>query len=314
MQYVSFLWAPVDQHGRQGITVVIRQVEKLLDAQSRGIVGAPKYAARVCVRGELGLEPMWVRWIKDIVLFWKSVLFLPDGRPVRVICMALWDLHVTGRHRLQFFDKLMAAGVHMFGVGCEARFTFKGTKARWDRDISAGYDRLCQLVYKQEMATASHGLALIKIKPLRTVAYYLVLASCSRKYGRNDALYRMIQLRGGGHHLNCILKYFGGDHDGMCRCGQFVETPVHFWSGCKLTESKFVKFARGLTGILGDKGQFESSLLCKPTSALERWCLTMQWLDGPMVSDDRLQLLVLDHILDYLQELLDVHPNYGGRS
>jgi hypothetical protein len=38
------------------------------------------------------------------------------------------------------------------------------------------------------MATASHGLALIKIKPLRTVAYYLVLASCSLKYGRNEAL------------------------------------------------------------------------------------------------------------------------------
>jgi hypothetical protein len=65
---------------------------------------------------------------------------------------------------------------------------------------------------------------------------------------------------------------------------------------------------------LGDKGQFESSLLSAPTSALERWCLTMQWLDGQMVSDDRLQLLVLNHILDYLQELLDVHPNYGGRS
>jgi hypothetical protein len=256
---------------------------------------------------------MWVRWVKNMIVFWKSILFLPEGRPVRVICMALWEVHRSGQRTLPFFDKLSAAAVHMFGVGCESRLSFKGTKARWERDVNSGYARLCQQVYRQEMGTASHGLALVKIKPLCTVAYYLVLASCSREFGRRDVLYRMIQLRGGGHHLNCILQYFSDDHDGRCRCDRRVETPVHFWGGCHLTEGLFMAFARGFTALLDDGGAVERSLLGYPSSALQRWETTMQWLDVPMVADESLQLRVVQHILDYLQKLLDVHPNYGGR-
>jgi hypothetical protein len=57
----------------------------------------------------------------------------------------------------------------------------------------------------------------------------------------------------------------------------------------------------------------ERSRLGNPSSALQRWETTMQWLDVPMVADESLQLRVVQHILDYLQKLLDVHPNYGGR-
>ena len=80
-----------------------------------------------------------------------------------------------------------------------------------------------------------------------------------------------------------------------------------------MTEGLFMAFARGFTALLDDGGAVQQSLLGNPSSALQRWETTMQWLDGPMVTDESLQLRVVQHILDYLQKLLNVHPNYGGR-
>ena len=125
------------------------------------------------------------------------------------------------------------------------------------------------------------GRRLRVIKPRFHMAYYLVLLSSSKEYGRRGVLYRLMQLRCGGHHLRsnshrwaegsspfcsmcscaCSTRVLesGVSADARCRCRNVVETPQHFMFGCSCTQGLvlgYIEKVQAVTELPGLRAEF----------------------------------------------------------